>query len=226
MTIAIIPARGGSQRIPKKNIKDFCGKPIIAWSIEAAKKSGLFTKIIVSTDDPDIARIANFYGAETPFIRPADISDDFATTSDVICHAIIWLNNANIHPDYICCIYPTAPLIDFTDLEKGYEVINQGCWDYVFTAYESKVYRAFVRGGKGLKMIFPEYSITRSQDLPMAMNDAGQFYWGRSHAWLEKKNIFAEESCPIMIPNFRVQDIDTLNDWKLAEHLFSCNKIS
>jgi pseudaminic acid cytidylyltransferase len=220
MRIAVIPARGGSKRIPRKNIKNFNGKPMIAWSIEAAKESGLFEKIIVSTDDEEIAEIASEWGAEVPFLRPAELSDDFVATTEVIAHATQWAIDQKFDLESVCCIYATAPFIKVEDLKRAREALDSGDWDYAFavTDFAAPIFRAFKETEQGgLEMFFPEHFGTRSQDLPVALHDAGQFYWGRSEAWMQGRRIFSINSKPILIPRWRVQDIDTLEDWKRAE---------
>lgn len=220
MRIAVIPARGGSKRIPRKNIKNFNGKPMIAWSIEAAKESGLFEKIIVSTDDEEIAEIASEWGAEVPFLRPAELSDDFVATTEVIAHATQWAIDQKFDLESVCCIYATAPFIKVEDLKRAREALDSGDWDYTFavTDFAAPIFRAFKETEQGgLEMFFPEHFGTRSQDLPLALHDAGQFYWGRSEAWMQGRRIFSINSKPILIPRWRVQDIDTLEDWKRAE---------
>ena len=222
MKIAIIPARGGSKRIPRKNIKDFCGKPMIAWSIEAAKASGLFDHIIVSTDDAEIAEVAKHWGAEVPFMRPAELSNDYAGTTEVIAHATQWAINRGWPVTAVCCIYATAPFVQVEDIKRGWETLGSGDWAYVFTAtnYAAPIFRAFQKiADGGIEMFFPEHFSTRSQDLPTALHDAGQFYWGRPSAWIESKQIFDRHSMPIVIPRWRVQDIDTQEDWERAEIL-------
>jgi len=227
MNIAIIPARGGSKRIPKKNIKSFFGKPIISYSIDTAIKSGLFEKVIVSTDDPEISEIANEYGAQTPFIRPKNLSDDFSGTHEVIGHAVQYLESLKINMNYICCIYPTAPLIRVSDLIQGYKLISSNCWDSVIAAtnYSYPIYRSFeyLESG-GLRMLFPDHYTSRSQDLEEVYHDAGQFYWGRAKAFIDGDPIFSQRSCAVLLPRSRVQDIDTLEDWRTAEILFKAFK--
>lgn len=226
MNIAIIPARGGSKRIPRKNIKDFGGKPMITWSIEAAKSSNLFSKIIVSTDDPEIAEVAIKYGAEVPFVRPLELSDDFAETTAVIGHAVQWTIQHGMDVTGVCCIYATAPLIQIDDIKRGYEIFKEDHWEYVFSAsnIDSQVFRSFTLSEQhGVEMLFPQHFSTRSQDLPVAMQDAAQFYWGKPSAWLNNKRIFSEHSTCVSIPAWRVQDIDNQNDWSKAEIIF--NKI-
>ena len=223
MNIAIIPARGGSKRIPRKNIKPFCGKPIIAWSIEVAKTSGLFDRIIVSTDDAEIAEVSRQWGAEVPFVRPEELSNDFAGTTPVIAHATQWALNQGFNVSAACCIYATAPFFQVDDLKRGLEILNSDDWNYAFTVtdFAAPISRSFKQTAEGgIEMFFPEHFDTRSQDLPVAYHDAGQFYWGRSDAWLEGIRIFDRYSFPVVIPRWRVQDIDTPDDWFRAELLF------
>ena len=220
MKVAVIPARGGSKRIPRKNIKLFNGKPMIAWSIEAAKASGLFDRIIVSTDDAEIAEVARQWGADVPFMRPEALSNDYAGTTPVIAHATQWALDQGMDIEAVCCIYATAPFLQVGDLKQGWQALTSGDWDYAFTVtdFAAPIFRAFKQStGGGIEMFFPEHFSTRSQDLPVALHDAGQFYWGRPAAWLEDKRIFDQRSKPIVIPRWRVQDIDTLDDWDLAE---------
>lgn len=223
MNVAVIPARGGSKRIPRKNIKEFCGRPMIAWSIRAAQETGLFERIIVSTDDEEIAEVARAWGAETPFIRPPELSDDYAGTTEVIAHATRWLTQQGEQPSAVCCIYATAPLIRADDLVRGWAVLQSGDWAYAFSVSEfsPSVYRAFRELPEGgLGMLFPEFFLTRSQDLPVALHDAGQFYWGRPLAWTQGLRIFESHSMPVPIPHWRVQDIDSMDDWMRAEMIF------
>lgn len=223
MNIAVIPARGGSKRIPRKNIKDFCGKPMIAWSIEAARISGLFDHIIVTTDDAEIAEVAEQWGGEVPFVRPAELSDDHAGTTEVIAHATQWAMSCGFDVDAVCCIYATAPFVEIDDLKRGLETLKSGDWAYAFTAtdFASPIFRSFKQSAEGgIEMFFPEYFNTRSQDLPIALHDAGQFYWGRPAAWIEGKRIFDRHSIPVLLPRWRVQDIDTQDDWARAELIF------
>lgn len=223
MNIAVIPARGGSKRIPRKNIKSFAGKPMIAWSIDVARKSGLFDKIIVSTDDREIAEVANEYGAETPFVRPEELSNDFAATTEVIAHATNWCLKQDWQLSAVCCIYATAPFIREQDLITGYNAFASSDWQYAFsvTDFAAPIFRAFGQAENGgIKMFFPEHFPTRSQDLPLAFHDAGQFYWGKPSAWIEGKRIFDIHSLPIIIPRWRVQDIDNEDDWIRAEIIY------
>lgn len=224
MRIAVIPARGGSKRIPRKNIRLFCGKPMIAWSIEVAKTSGLFDRIIVSTDDMEIAEVAKQWGAEVPFMRPEELSNDYAGTTEVIAHATQWALDQGFAVDAVCCIYATAPFIQIDDLKRGWDALDSGDWDYAFTVtdFAAPIFRSFKQTAEGgIEMFFPEHFTRRSQDLPVALYDAGQFYWGRPTAWLGDKRIFDIHSVPVIIPRWRVQDIDNWDDWKRAEIIFN-----
>lgn len=225
MQLAVIPARGGSKRIPRKNIKMFHGQPMIAWSIQAAIDSGCFDEIWVSTDDEEIAAVAQAYGAKVPFLRPAHLSDDFATTADVMSHAVEEFGKLNhALPDYICCLYATAPFVTKADLVHGLEKIkNNNTLNYVFSAttYPFPIQRAIkLNENDTVEMFSPQYFNVRSQDLEEAWHDAGQFYWGTAEAWLNKAMIFASQSSVVELPRFRVQDIDTQEDWDRAEWLF------
>jgi pseudaminic acid cytidylyltransferase len=224
MKVAVIPARGGSKRIPGKNIRSFCEKPIIAWPIIAAIKSKCFDRIIVSTDDSEISKIAIEYGAEVPFIRPTELSDDYAETIPVIAHAIQWLNSTGIKATSICCIYPTAPFIQIQDLKRGLNILNDSDADYAFsvTSYAFPIQRAIrISENKRIQMFNPSAFEARSQDLEDAWHDAGQFYWGKADAWLAHKPIFSSDSVPVVLPRSIVQDIDTMEDWEEAELKFS-----
>lgn len=222
MRLAVIPARGGSKRIPRKNIRPFCGKPIIAWSIEAARASGCFDRIVVSTDDAEIAEVALRHGAEVPFVRPAELSDDTATTIPVIAHAIAALD-APVVPDAVCCIYATAPFLCAQDLRRGLDALTAGDCDYVFpvTRYPFPIQRAVRLDARGRVAMFdPAMFNVRSQDLEPAWHDAGQFYWGRASAWRDGLPIFAAGSVALPLPRHRVQDIDDADDWLRAEWMF------
>jgi pseudaminic acid cytidylyltransferase len=223
MNIAIIPARGGSKRIPRKNIREFDGKPMIAYAIEAAKKSGCFGKVIVSTDDREIAEIAVCLGAEVPFVRPPELSDDHTPTAPVIAHAISHMENAGFQLDLACCIYATVPFIRVEDLLAGLELMKKGDWHFAFsaTSFGFPIFRSFeIKPGGSVGMFFPEHFKTRSQDLPEAWHDAGQFYWGKSDAWKNADRLFESHSTIIPLARWRVQDIDTPEDWDRAEKLF------
>jgi len=227
--VAIIPARGGSKRIPNKNIKEFCGKPIIAWSIEAALKSQCFDSLLVSTDNSQIAEVAVQYGASVPFLRPERLADDHTPTQPVIEHAIKWINEHNNPVDYACCIYPTAPFLSADDLQKGWETIRSGYYNYAFsiTSYAFPIQRAIkIPKTGGVAMFYPEHMTSRSQDLEQAWHDAGQFYWGTAHSWLKNEPIFDKFSAPIKVDRHKVQDIDTLEDWIHAEWLFKAIRLS
>jgi len=222
MKIAVIPARGGSKRIPRKNIKDFCGKPMIAWSIEAARASGLFDHIIVSTDDAEIAEVAKQWGAKVPFMRPAELSNDDAGTTEVIAHATQWALEQGWPVAAVCCILATAPFVQVKDIKRGLQLLNSGDWDYAIavTNFAAPIFRSFrEHPDGGVEMFFPEHFLTRSQDLPVALHDAGQFYWGRPSAWIQGKRGLDRHSALVMIPRWRVQDIDDEDDWKRAEIL-------
>ena len=221
MKLAVVPARGGSKRIPRKNLKLFCGKPMLAWSIENAQRSGCFDRIVVSTDDAEIAAVARDFGSEVPFLRPAELSDDHTGTIPVIRHAAdaCLLGDA----DLVCCIYATAPFTQAHDLRRGLELMHTTDADYAFsvTSYAFPIQRAVRITATGrVEMFHPEQFQTRSQDLEEAYHDAGQFYWGRAAAWRAQRPIFARGSVPVMLPRHRVQDIDTLEDWTRAEWLF------
>ncbi len=185
MTICVIPARGESKRIPRKNIKDFNGKPMIQWSIEAADASNIFNNIFVSTDDDEIAEIAKSLGAEVPFIRPKELSDDYTNTTDVIAHATKWAMSESIDASIVCCLYATSPFVLPADLEEAHKIITSENWQYVFSASEfsSPIFRSFeqIENG-GVKMFYPQHFETRSQDLPQALYDAGMFYMARAEA--------------------------------------------
>ena len=220
MKIAIIPARGGSRRIPRKNVKLFFGRPIIAWPIEIAREAGCFDRIIVSTDDKEIAKIAEKYGAEVPFTRPSSISDDYSTTIAVVAHAIRLLQELGEKIYFVCCIYATAPFIRAVDLEKSLEIIQNEGVDYCFsvTDYSFPIQRSIrITKDNRCEMFEPDVFHNRSQDLEKAYHDAGQFYWGRVDAWIEQKALFYSNSTPYVLPRYRVQDIDTVDDWKRAE---------
>lgn len=223
MKVAIIPARGGSKRIPRKNIKPFCGKPMIAWSIKAALQSGCFDRIIVSTDDAEIAAVARQHGAEVPFMRPAELSDDHTGTIPVIRHAIEWCNRQGQRVELACCLYATAPFVRTEDLLHGLATLQGNDCDYAFsvTSYAFPIQRAIRINANGrVEMFNPEHFNTRSQDLEEAFHDAGQFYWGRADAWLMGKPIFTPNSQSVLLARHRVQDIDTPEDWSRAEWLF------
>lgn len=223
MKLAIIPARGGSQRIPRKNIKLFGGLPMIAWSIRAALTSHCFDRVIVSTDDQEIAQVAQLYGAETPFIRPAELSDHHTGTIPVVAHAIDWQNTHDRSVDEVCCIYATAPFIQANDIQRGHAILQSSEAEYAFsvTSYAFPIQRAIrITPHQRVQMFQPEHFNKRSQDLVEAWHDAGQFYWGKAQAWLVQKPLFTEDAAPVPIPRYRVQDIDTPEDWERAEWIY------
>lgn len=221
MKIAVIPARGGSKRIPRKNIKAFAGKPMIAYAIQAAQNSGLFDRVIVSTDDSEIANIANNFGAETPFIRPENLANDYTATVPVISHAINVCENIGWQIEFACCIYPAVPFLEPADLQGSYQKFKLGGNDYCFpvTEFPSAVQRALKKNKEGrIQPFYPEYETTRTQDLEPAYYDAGQFYWGKKDAWVNNPKIHSS-AIGFVIPNWRVIDIDTPEDWIRAERL-------
>lgn len=226
MKIAIIPARGGSKRIKNKNIKNFLGKPIISYSINIAKKSKLFEKIIVSSDSRKIIKIAKKYGAETPFVRPKDLARSNSSTIDVIKHSIRWLLKNKIKPKYICCIYPTSPLMEKNDLKNSFKIVKKKKNDFVVAVsqYSYPVRKSFYIKNNRIKTVKSSNYFTLSQNLKTAFHDAGQFYWGSTKTWLKKKNIINENSYVFKLPQLKVQDIDNINDWKIAEKLFILKK--
>lgn len=217
--IALIPARSGSKRIPHKNIKPFCGKPIIAYPITTALESKLFSRVVVSTDSQHIADIAASFGAEAPFLRPSSLSDDFTPTAAVARHAIKELGLDSSSCDVLCVIYPTAPLLQASFLAQGLQALLDSSAAYSFGTleYSYNPYRSFSIDERGITMLFPKHYLNRSQDLPKIYHDAGQFYFGRVWAWQDELAIFAPHSCPIILPHSLAQDIDTLEDWNLAE---------
>jgi len=223
LKVAVIPARGGSKRIPRKNIRAFCGRPMIAWAIETAKQSDLFDRIIVSTDDDEIAAAAVQWGAEAPFKRPAELSDDHSGTIEVVAHAARWLSDQGGSTTAVCCIYATAAFLQKDDLARGLRMLEGGDWEYAFsvTEYASPIFRALRNHPDGgVEMFFPEYRDKRSQDLPVALHDAAQFYWGRTESWIGGRPLFAQHSATVVIPRWRVQDIDTEEDWHRAELMY------
>ena len=222
MKLAVIPARGGSKRLPRKNIKLFGGKPMIAWSIEAAMQSGCFDRIIVSTDDTEIADVARSHGAEVPFMRPPELSDDHTGTIPVIAHAIQWQKERGNTATEVCCIYATAPFVQAEDIQRGLALLSHTGADYAFsvTSYAFPIQRAIrITSKQRVDMFQPDQFNTRSQDLEEAWHDAGQFYWGKAQAWLAQKPVFSNDATPIRLPRHLVQDIDTPDDWIRAEWL-------
>lgn len=221
MRLAVIPARGGSKRIPRKNVRPFRGRPLIAWAIESARNCGLFDRIVVSTDDEEIAAAACQAGAEVPFIRPAALSDDITPTLPVIAHAIQEVDRDRAFDD-VCCIYPAAVFVTSDDYVSAARLLADPGVDYVFTAtsFPFPIQRALRRlGNGGCEMFWPEHRTTRSQDLPEAFHDAGQFYFGRREAWVDGRPFFGPGSRMHLLPRHRAQDIDTAEDWTHAEML-------
>ena len=222
--VAIIPARGGSKRIPNKNIKSFAGKPIIAYSIKAAQETKLFDRIFVSTDSEEIAAVAKSYGAEVPFIRPTDLADDFTADVPVLMHALTWMQQHGVSCNYFCYIYATAPLIQPAYIKKSFDIIKDENATTVFsvTTFPYPIFRALKIGDDNrVEMFWPEHENSRSNDLPDAYHDAGQFYWGNTENFVGKRTFFSSHSIPIVIPRYLVQDIDTQEDWETAEKIYS-----
>ena len=227
-SVAIIPARGGSKRIARKNVFPIQGIPMIGYAILAAQESELFEKIIVSTDDVEIGTIAKSFGAEVPKFRSAELSDDFATTNDVLADAMnsTWLGESS--PKHVCCIYATTPLLQATHLIESFKIMKDEAVDYVFPAapFMYNVQRAFqLLDNKGLKMLFPEHFSTRSQDLQPTFHDVGQFYWGTTEAWANRKPIFSATSRILKVDPNEFVDIDNLSDLEqVVEILENRNK--
>lgn len=226
--IAIIPARGGSKRIPRKNIKEFCGKPILAYSIEAALNSNLFDEVMVSTDDNEIAEIAKQYGASVPFLRSAETANDFAILKDVLNEVLSEYKELEKSFDEVCCILPTAPLVEADDIIKSYEILEkEKCVSVVpVVKYSYTIFRSLKIENGRLAMNWPENFPKRSQDLPDAYHDAGLFYWYNKKYFEEKIAGFGENACPYILEEEKVQDIDTLDDWKIAEMKYKMLKSS
>lgn len=223
MTTCIIPARGGSKRIRAKNIKDFCGKPIINWSISTALDSGCFDRVVVSTDDCEIAETARLCGAETPFKRPKELADDYTPTREVIAHTIEKLELSGA----ICCLYATAPFVLANDFHVALSLLKKDDVRYVFTVtkYKSPVQRALrMMPDNYLQMLQPEYFSKRTQDLEAAWHDAGQFYFATAEKWCQDLPIFGPGAQGIPVPQTRAQDIDTEEDWEFAELLFQAQR--
>ncbi|VVE89030.1 pseudaminic acid cytidylyltransferase [Pandoraea bronchicola] len=223
MKVAIIPARGGSKRIPRKNEREFLGKPIIAYSIEAARASGAFDRIMVSTDDAELAALARRYGAETPFVRPKSLADDHTGTNAVVKHALQWLKDQGQPAAVACCIYATAPFVQPQFLLQGLELLKRHGCAYAFsvTSYAFPIQRALLIDESGaVRAREPEHILTRSQDLEETFHDAGQFYWGRAEAFLNDVVLYSSDARAVVLPRHFVQDIDTLEDWRRAEFMY------
>ena len=218
--LAVIPARGGSKRIPRKNIKNFCGKPIITYAVEAAVFSGLFENVMVSTDDMEIAEIARSAGAEVPFMRSVAASDDYATTDDVVLEVLEEYEKRGHTFEYVCCIYPTAPFVTKELLRKGMDLME--CYHPVqvmtMVQFSFPPQRCFILDEKGYAIFKnPQYIVSRSQDLEKQYHDAGQFSLSKVDTFVEKKGIICDGVFPLIVSELRVQDIDTEIDWKIAE---------
>jgi len=221
--LAIIPARGGSKRIPRKNIRSFCGKPILAYSIETALNSGLFNEVMVSTDDAEISRVALRYGAKVPFMRSAETSNDLAGLADVVLEVLQTYEGLGMAFDEVCCLLPTAPLLIQSDLAEGLSLLTAGQYETVFPVvqFSYPIQRALSLSGSRASMIWPENYSARSQDLPSTYHDCGQFYWMRTPAIRQEKKLFTKNSGALVLPETRVQDIDSEEDWKLCELKYS-----
>ena len=227
MSIAVIPARGGSKRIPGKNIKIFHGLPVIAYAIKAAKDSGVFREVFVSTDNEEIAEVARSFGAKVPWLRSKDLSDDHSTTISVMKDAVKKLKTSFSELSYACCIYPATPLLQPSFISKGFQTLKDGNWDYVFSASPTgtppeRMFR--LDSGNLVQMQFPEHQATRTQDFLPSYRDAGQFYFGRSSSWESGLQIFSSNSTIVEIPRELSVDIDTLDDWHYAERLFQMQR--
>jgi pseudaminic acid cytidylyltransferase len=227
--VAIIPARGGSKRIPGKNIREFHGKPIIGYSIEAARQSQCFARIVVSTDDDEIAAVARRFGAETPFMRPASLADEHTGTMEVVKHAVETLEQSGAAFDWACCIYATAPFLSADHLNEGFLRLKRSGRSFAFavSSFNYPIQRALrILPDGTLDAIWPEHRATRSQDLEPAYHDAGQFYWGRTSAFRERREVFSPESMPVVLPRELVHDIDTPEDWANAELAFAALRLA
>lgn len=220
MIVAVITARGGSKRIPRKNVKEFVGRPMLAWPILAAREAGIFDRIIVSTDSPEIADVAKQWGAEVPFMRPDALSDDHTPTAAVFLHALDFLKEEGVDSRYACCIYPTAPFLLPEYLCQGLETMRSGNAPAAVsvTTFDFPVLRAFKVGEDGsLAFNWPEHEYTRSQDLPEFYHDAGQFYWVDTARFRRAERLIMPGTLPVVLPRKRVQDLDTPEDWDAAE---------
>ena len=221
--LAVIPARGGSKRIPRKNLRPFAGVPIIAHSIAAARDSGLFELVFVSTDDEEIAEVARAHGADVPFLRPRELADDHTGTQAVVKQAIEAIAAWRGGPEQVCCLYATAPFVRASDLADGLARLEASGADFAFsvTSFAFPIQRALRLDAAGrVGMFSPEHMATRSQDLEHAWHDAGQFYWGRASAFVAGVPLYSSASVAVPLPRHRVQDIDTEEDWRRAELMF------
>ena len=227
MKLCIIPARGGSKRIPRKNIKSFCGQALIGYSIKAALESKCFDQVIVSTDDTEIAKVAQNFGAIAPFVRPDSLSNDYTSTISVIRHAIEWFDDQNQLPLEVCCLYATAPFVTSNAIQMSYDQMQQTQADYCFTvtSFAFPIQRAFkITEENRLEMFYPENLEKRSQDLEESYHDAGQFYWGKADSFRQNKTLFSKAATPYILPRYLVQDIDTPEDWRRAELMYQVLK--
>ena len=225
MCIAVIPARGGSKRIPRKNVKEIGGKPAIAYPIELARNSQLFDRVIVSTDDSEIAEVAIKYGAEVPFIRSTKLSDDYSTTMDVIADSVQQLNLED--SEFLCCIYPVTPLLRIERLQEALKLLKSNSWDYVFSAseYTTPIERSFRKENSGLiNFNFPSFVSTRTQDIEKSFYDSGQFYFGKVEAWRMKRQVLSGNSTFLELDKNEVFDIDEISDWELISALIELRK--
>lgn len=223
MKLCVIPARGGSKRIPRKNTRPFAGKPIIAYSIDAARNSALFDRVMVSTDDTEIAEVASAWGADIPFLRPARLADDYTGTNAVAKQAIEWHLAQGLAVNHVCCLYATAPFVQSRYLKEGFELLVNSNKSFVFsiTRYPFPIQRAIRLNEHGeVEALYPEYRFTRSQDLEPTYHDAGQFYWGTAQAFLDEVPVFSNAALSVILPPHLVQDIDTEEDWHRAELMF------
>ncbi|MEO5883653.1 MAG: pseudaminic acid cytidylyltransferase [Caldimonas sp.] len=222
MKLAVIPARGGSRRIPRKNIRPFAGQPMIAHTIRTAVDSGLFDRVIVSTDDEEIAGISRGFGAETPFVRPTALADDHTGTNAVVKHALQWFSERGEPFEFACCLYATAPFLQARFVQEGLEALRSSGKSFAFsvTTFAFPIQRALrITPGGTVEPLAAERMLTRSQDLEETYHDAGQFYWGRAEAFMSDAPLFSNIAVPVILPRYFVQDIDTLEDWQCAEHM-------
>jgi len=223
VNLCVIPARGGSKRIPRKNLRDFCGRPIIAYSIETALESGCFDRVVVSTDDPDISTRARSLGADVPFVRPLEISDDHTGTNAVVAHAVTWLRKNGESFENVACIYATAPFLECDTVRRGLDLLraSEAAFVVSITSFPYAIQRALrLDPGNRVEMFEPRFRMTRSQDLEEAFHDAGQLYWGTAEAFTGEVPMFESSTVGLRIPRFRVQDVDSEEDWHRAELLF------
>lgn len=226
-SIAVIPARGGSKRIPRKNLKLFHGAPIITYAIKVALESNIFDEVIVSTDDEEIAELSLSFGAKIPWMRPKVLANDYTTTLEVIQDAAKKIKTSHSDLRSICCLYPTTPLLKTQFLVKAQEILLKNDWNYVFSGLKvnTSPYRFFsLEENEEVKMLFPQNEMSRTQDLPPVYHDAGQFYWGTARAWEKCLPIFSSKSTIVELPAESVIDIDTEDDWVKAEYMYKLQK--